>query len=87
MSCIPTGENNADIKEAAKRNVLTSSMTSTYPFISSSIFDDEGVFIGTNLYNNSLIFIDRFYMQKYKNANMCVFGTSRFTENLFMLSF
>ena len=87
LSCIPAGENNSDIKLSAKRNVLTSSLVSTYPFISSSIFDEEGIFIGTNLYNNSLIFIDRFCTQKYKNANMCVFGTSRISENPFMLNF
>ena len=39
------------------------------------IFDEKGIFIGTNIYNNSLIFIDR-YSKKYKNSNMCIFGTS-----------
>ena len=48
----------------------------TYPFISSAIFDEEGIFIGTNIYNNSLVFIDRYNSQKYKNANICIFGTS-----------
>ena len=33
-------------------------------------------FIGTSIYNNSLIFIDRYNKEKYKNANMCIFGTS-----------
>ena len=28
------------------------------------------------MYNNSLILIDRYNTQKYKNANMCIFGTS-----------
>ena len=45
-------------------------------FISSTIFDENGVFIGTNIYNNSLVFIDRFDTNKYKNANICIFGTS-----------
>ena len=69
-------ENNNDIKFASRRNILTSGLVSTYPFISSSIFDEEGIFCGTNIYNNSLIFIDRYNQDKYKNANMCVFGTS-----------
>ena len=63
-------------KEAARRNILTSGLLSTYPFISSTIFDSEGIFIGTNIYNNSMVFIDRYNTQKYKNANMCIFGTS-----------
>ncbi len=59
-----------------KRNVLTSGLVATYPFVSSSIFDKNGIFIGRNRYNNSLIFIDRYDENKYKNANMCIFGTS-----------
>ena len=76
FSCTPICENNIDIKNSAKRNVLTSSLISTYPFISSSIFDEKGLFIGKNIYNNSLIFVDRYNTEKYKNANMCIFGTS-----------
>ena len=75
-SCLPLMENNIDIKNSAKRNVLTSGLISTYPFITSSIFDEEGIFIGKNIYNNSLIFVDRYNTEKYKNANMCIFGTS-----------
>ena len=75
-SCIPIMENNALIKNVAKRNILTSSLIATYPFISSTIFDENGIFIGTNIYNNSLVFIDRYDTQKYKNANICIFGTS-----------
>ena len=75
-SCLPIMENNIDIKNSAKRNVLTSGLLSTYPFITSSIFDEEGIFIGKNIYNNSLIFVDRYNTNKYKNANMCIFGTS-----------
>ena len=76
LSCLPIMENNNNIKDAAKRNILTSGLLATYPFISSTIFDQDGIFIGTNIYNNSLVFIDRYNNQKYKNANICIFGTS-----------
>ena len=76
LSTLPFMENKEIIKEAARRNVLTSGLLATYPFISSTIFDAEGIFIGTNIYNNSMAFIDRYNTQKYKNANMCIFGTS-----------
>ncbi len=76
LSCFPIIENKAIIKNAARRNILTSGLISTYPFISSTIFDKDGIFIGTNIYNNSLVFIDRYDTNKYKNANMCIFGTS-----------
>lgn len=75
-SCMPYMINNEELKITAKRNVLTSSLVGTYPFISSSIFDENGIFVGTNIYDSSLVFIDRFKKEKYKNANMCVFGTS-----------
>ena len=75
-ACLPFMENNKLLKEVSKRNVLTSGLVATYPFISSAIFDDKGVFVGINIYNNSLVFIDRYNTEKYKNANMCIFGTS-----------
>lgn len=76
IATLPLMINPKDIKQSTKRNILTSGIISTYPFISSNIFDPKGVFIGTNLYNQSLIVIDKYDTQKYKNANMCIFGTS-----------
>ena len=76
ISTLPLNINHNDVKEATRRNVLTSSLVATYPFVTSSIFDKDGIFIGKNAYNNSLIFIDRYDESKYKNANMCIFGTS-----------
>ena len=75
-TCLPLMENNIELKSSARRNILTQGILSTYPFISNSIFDENGIFIGKNIYNNSLVFIDRYNTQKYKNANMCIFGTS-----------
>ena len=76
LAGLPIMENREIIKEAGKRNILTTGLLSTYPFISSTIFDKNGIFIGTNIYNNSLVFIDRYNTDKYKNANICIFGTS-----------
>ena len=76
IGCLPLMENPILIKDMARRNILTSGLIATYPFISSTIFDEEGIFIGTNIYNNSLVFIDRYDTNKYKNANICIFGTS-----------
>ena len=76
LSTLPLMENKDILKEASRRNILTSGLLATYPFISSTIFDSNGIFIGTNIYNNSLVFIDRYNTEKYKNANICIFGTS-----------
>ena len=75
-SCLPLMENSEDLKQIGKRNILTSGLISTYPFLSSSIVEENGIYIGNNMYNNSLILIDRYNTNKYKNANMCIFGTS-----------
>ena len=75
-SCLPLMENNIDVKSSARRNILTNGLLATYPFISSSVFDEDGIYIGKNIYNNSMVFIDRYNTDKYKNANMCIFGTS-----------
>ena len=71
-----------DVKNVTRRNILTSGLLATYPFITSSIFDESGVLIGTNIINDSLIFIDK-YDNKYKNSNMCVFGTSGAGKSFF----
>ena len=76
-------ENRLEIKNASKRNILTDGLVATYPFISTSIFDENGIFFGINRYNNSMILIDRFDKEKYKNANMCVFGTSGAGKSFF----
>lgn len=76
LSCTPIMKNHEDIKEVCRRNILTSGLICTYPFISSSIFDKNGIFIGTNMNNNSSVFLDRYDREKYKNSNMCIFGTS-----------
>lgn len=83
-ACLPIMENSQDIKEISKRNILTSGLISTYPFISGNIFDETGIFLGTNIYNNSLVFVDRFNKEKYKNANMCVFGASGAGKSFFI---
>jgi type IV secretory pathway VirB4 component len=76
ISCLPIMKNHEDVAKIARRNVLTSGLISTYPFITSSIADENGIFIGTNMHNNALTFVDKYCVTKYKNANMCIFGMS-----------
>lgn len=73
---LPICENPNELKEASMRNILTEGLSSTYPFVSSELYDEDGVLLGVNNYNHSLIVIDRFNSSLYKNANMCVLGTS-----------
>ena len=84
ISTLPLMINHMDVKNATRRNILTNGIVATYPFISSSVFDKNGIFIGKNSHNNSLIFIDRYDENKYKNSNMCVFGTSGAGKSYFI---
>ena len=83
ISCLPIGINSKDVRNTSRRNVLTEGLCATYPFISNSIFDETGILFGINRFNNSMIMIDRFNKEKYKNANMCILGTSGAGKSFF----
>jgi type IV secretory pathway VirB4 component len=48
-------------------------LSTTFPFVSSTLSDNRGILYGINRHNNSLIIFDRFSME---NANMVVFAKS-----------
>ena len=54
-------------------NFDTTSLSVSFPFISSDLTDNKGVLYGINRHNNSLILFDRFNLE---NANMVVFAKS-----------
>lgn len=62
--------------DKSKRNVLTTGIASCYPFTSFEISDENGILLGVNKHNNSLVIVDIFNSKKYKNANMAILGTS-----------
>ncbi|MCL4384538.1 ATP-binding protein [Patescibacteria group bacterium] len=55
------------------RNMDTTSLATTFPFVSSDLSDDKGVMFGINEHNGSLVIFDRFSMQNY---NSVVFATA-----------
>ena len=69
QSVLPTG---AD-KIYLTRNMDTTSLASTFPFVSSELTMEEGILYGVNKHNKTLVIFDRFSLQ---NANMTVFATS-----------
>ena len=42
---------------------------SCYPFVSYEVSDDNGILMGINKHNNSMVVIDIFNTLVYKNAN------------------
>lgn len=58
-----------------KENRILQSTAASYlmPFVSKQLNDPEGIFMGVNAYNNSLVFIDPFTS---RNNNINIFGVS-----------
>lgn len=80
----PIYRNSKIIKNAGRRNILTSGLCITYPFILSNIYDEEGILLGINKLNSSNVIVDRFDRDKYKNSNMCIFGASGSGKSFFV---
>jgi conjugal transfer ATP-binding protein TraC len=55
------------------RNMNTGPLSTTFPFVSSSLTSNEGLLYGLNRHNNSLIIFDRFNLE---NANSVIFAKS-----------
>ena len=76
LSSLPLAFIEKRLFERSKRNVLTLGAASCYPFTSYEMCDDNGILLGVNKHNNSLIIVDIFDSRVYKNANMAILGTS-----------
>lgn len=68
-STIPLANDELD----ASTNLNSSPLSTSFPFVSSSLSSNEGILYGINRHNNSLILFDRFKME---NANMVIFAKS-----------
>ncbi len=55
------------------RNMDTTSLATTFPFVSSNLTMNKGVLYGINKHNKSLVIFDRFELE---NANSVIFATS-----------
>ncbi|MBR0278239.1 MAG: ATP-binding protein [Clostridia bacterium] len=73
---MPILSSDKKIYSRTRRNLLTTGVASCYPFTSFEICDDNGILLGVNKHNNSLVIVDLFNSKKYKNANMAILGTS-----------
>ncbi len=60
-------------KLSITRNMDTTSLATTFPFVSSDLSDNKGIMYGINQHNGSLVIFDRFSMPNY---NSVVFATA-----------
>lgn len=75
-STLPICAYDPGIWAKSRRNILTNSLASTYPFGSYEMSDENGILLGTNHDNGSLVYVDIFDTRKYNNANVAILGSS-----------
>lgn len=56
-----------------RRNMNTGAVSTSFPFTSADLTQNEGILYGINMHNNGLVIFDRFTLE---NANMAVFAKS-----------
>lgn len=76
VSSIPICRYNDGIFKKSRRNILESALASAYPFVSFEMTDENGIMLGTNSNNGSLVFVDIFDTKRYNNANIAILGSS-----------
>lgn len=76
LSSLPLLVLDKKIYQKSKRNVLTSGVAACYPFTAYEMSDKDGIMMGVNKANNSLVIVDIFNSALYKNANIAILGTS-----------
>ena len=76
LSTLPLVSMEKKLYGRSRRNLLTGGAAGCYPFTSYEMCDDNGILLGVNKYNSSLIIVDIFNSAVYKNANMAILGTS-----------
>lgn len=67
-----------------KRNMLSSSLASTYFFTAFELYDEKGIMLGKN-FNNSLAVVDLFNTKRYSNANAVITGSSGMGKTYLLL--
>jgi type IV secretory pathway VirB4 component len=63
------------------RNMDTTSLATTFPFVTSELTMDHGIMYGINMHNKSLVIFDRFELE---NANTVVFAKSGAGKSYFV---
>ncbi|MEG1753464.1 MAG: PrgI family protein, partial [Christensenella sp.] len=76
VSALPLCSITKSIHDRARRNVLTSGASSFYPFTSFEMQDPDGIMVGTNRTNNSLVTLDVFDNAIHANGNVAIAGKS-----------
>lgn len=75
-SSLPLCKIDKSISRKSRRNTLTNGAASLYPFVSFELQDPNGIMLGVNGGNNSLVAVDVFDTSRHANANGAILGKS-----------
>ncbi len=76
ISSLPLCRLSQSLWSKSQRNILSHDLSSIYPFSSYELIDDDGIYLGKNISNGSLVIIDVFNTKKYNNANIFISGST-----------
>jgi type IV secretory pathway VirB4 component len=68
-------------KLEVKRNLSTGALSTSFPFTSADLTQENGILYGINMHNNGLVIFDRFSLE---NSNMVVFAKSGAGKSFFV---
>jgi len=72
-STLPMGKDEL----AIGRNMDTNAVSVSFPFVSSTLTNNEGILYGANKINNSLVIYDRFKLQNYNSIVLATSGAGK----------
>ena len=75
-SSLPIASVEKQLNYRSKQNMLSETVSGSYPFCSFEICDEGGILIGQNTQNSSLVIHDPFNTRLHLNGNMTIIGTS-----------
>lgn len=64
-----------------RRNMNTGAISTSFPFTSADLTQEQGILYGVNMHNNGLVIFDRYTLE---NANMVVFAKSGAGKSFFV---
>lgn len=90
-SALPLCRLSRKIDKKARRNMTSDGTASLYPFLSFELQDPNGIMLGVNNRNNSLVSVDLYDTSIHTNSNATIMGASgygkTFTAQLFAVRY
>ena len=75
-SALPLCRLHPALERKMRHNIMTGGLSTMYPFLTYEMQDPQGIMMGVNRMNNSLVSVDVFDTDVHTNANGAILGTT-----------